>query len=99
MEAAMRPAVAAIGICCVGWTFAAPRAESLNRADGGRYQGQVVEGKADGQGMETRPDGTILKGRFIKDAFVEGTMRTGRWVVPFSNCHSAPSASAPETKK
>jgi len=63
-------------------------AEELRRADGGRYIGQVVEGKAEGQGVETRPDGTVYKGRFVKDAFVEGTMGTGGWVVPFSNCHS-----------
>ncbi|MDR5818769.1 hypothetical protein QCE62_34655 [Caballeronia sp. LZ033] len=58
------------------------------RTDGMRYIGQVVDGKAEGQGTETRPDGTIFKGRFSKDAFVEGTMRQGGWVVPFSNCHS-----------
>ncbi|MDR5817594.1 MULTISPECIES: hypothetical protein [unclassified Caballeronia] len=73
-------------------------ADTLTRADGGRYVGQVVNGKADGQGVETRPDGTILKGRFAQDAFVEGTMRSGGWVVPFSACHSTPAgaASTPE---
>lgn len=73
-------------------------ADTLTRADGGRYVGQVVNGKADGQGVETRPDGTILKGRFAQDAFVEGTMRSGGWVVPFSACHStnAGAASTPE---
>ncbi|MDR5762069.1 hypothetical protein [Caballeronia sp. LZ035] len=70
-------------------------ADTLTRADGGRYVGQVVNGKAEGQGVETRPDGTIFKGRFAQDAFVEGTMRSGGWVVPFSACHStAASASA-----
>jgi len=39
-------------------------------------------------GVETRPDGTILKGRFVEDVFAEGTMRSGGWVVPYSNCHS-----------
>ncbi|BAN26438.1 MORN repeat-containing protein [Caballeronia insecticola] len=81
-----------IAISCLAWSWASARAENLVRADGGRYQGQVVDGKAEGQGTETRPDGTILKGRFVKDAFVEGTMRTGGWVVPFSNCHSPPLA-------
>ncbi|MGF6758865.1 hypothetical protein [Paraburkholderia sp. GAS42] len=75
-------------------------AEELLRADGGHYKGQVSEGKAEGQGVETRPDGTILKGRFVRDVFVEGTMRTGGWVVPFSNCHSldTPKPSQPANK-
>jgi hypothetical protein len=75
-------------------------ADELVRADGGRYKGQVLEGKAEGQGVETRPDGTILRGRFVKDVFVEGTMRTGGWVVPFSICHTldTPSSSQPVRK-
>jgi hypothetical protein len=73
-------------------------ADVLTRADGGRYVGQVVGGKAEGEGTETRPDGTVFKGRFAQDVFVQGTMRSGGWVVPFSNCHSvngaAPSQAA-----
>jgi hypothetical protein len=95
----MRLAVVTMAISCLGWTCASARAEGLIRADGGRYQGQVVDGKADGQGTETRPDGTILKGRFVKDVFVEGTMRTGGWVVPFSNCHGTPSTNSPDATK
>jgi hypothetical protein len=79
----------------LGWIFVAfvgvatpCAATEIVRADGSRYVGQVVDGKADGQGVDTKPDGTVFKGRFSKDSFVEGTMRQGGWVVPFSNCHS-----------
>jgi hypothetical protein len=85
-------------LICIAMSLVAGAAcaDVLKRADGGRYVGQVVDGKAEGQGVETRPDGTLLKGRFVKDVFVEGTMRSDGWVVPFSSCHSIGAAALPQ---
>jgi hypothetical protein len=95
----MKRVLVLLCVLCLGSASIGVFAQKLVRADGARYEGQVVDGKAQGQGVETLSDGTVLKGRFANDVFVEGTMKSGGWVVLFSNCHSTVAADSAKAGK